>query len=329
MIRVSTVRKNIEYSIVDGPRESKKRMEFLAGMVEGVLRDAEQPSGKVVVMCESKAEIRMIVGSGLFPCEPFHADMTEERKDEVLNEFREGIIRTVVASGSFNMGIDIADIRLIVHMDEPRNMLDYGQSSGRAGRDGLASRAVIMRGGLDLGDGRMKQFIYGAQQQCRRIDIDGYLDGDSTREHCRVDESWCDWCQQQGQEAKAAAARAEEEERQDRRAIAGQARRRAVPQSRRVAQVREQAEWREVLVQRLEQWKGICVPCRRYGISSTHSVSRCQQEHSRRAEEERRVVQRSIRYPGNVVCYKCGVPKVICQRWSANRRVPVDGCGDC
>jgi hypothetical protein len=41
MIRVSTVRKNIEYSIVDGPRESKKRMEFLAGMVKGVLRDAE------------------------------------------------------------------------------------------------------------------------------------------------------------------------------------------------------------------------------------------------------------------------------------------------
>lgn len=90
-----------------------------------------------------------------------------------------------------------------------------------------------------------------------------------------------------------------------------------------------QAEWREVLVQRLEQWKGVCVPCRSYGISSTHSISRCEQKHSERAEEERRVMQRSIRYPGNVVCYKCGVPKVICQRWSADGRVPVDEYKDC
>jgi hypothetical protein len=41
MIRASTVRKNIEYSVVDGPGESKKRIEFLAGIVKGVLRDAE------------------------------------------------------------------------------------------------------------------------------------------------------------------------------------------------------------------------------------------------------------------------------------------------
>lgn len=329
MIRASTVRKNIEYSVVDGPREGKKRMEVLAGIVEGVLRDVEQPSGKVVVMCESKVEIQMIVESGLFPCEPFHADMTEERKDEVLTEFREGMIRTVVASGSFNMGIDIADIRLIVHMDEPRNMLDYGQGSGRAGRDGLASRAIIVRGGLDLGDERMKRYMDRGRQQCRRIDIDGYLDGDGTRKRCEADESWCDWCQRQGDETKAAAARAEEEEQRGRMAVAGQARQRAVPQSRRVAQVREQAEWREVLVQRLEQWKGVCVPCRSCGISSTHSISRCEQEHSKRAEEERRAMQRSIRYPGNVVCYKCGVPKVICQRWSADGRVPVDEYKDC
>lgn len=117
-------------------------------------------------MCKNKAEIQMIVKSGLFPCEPFHADMADERKDEVLNEFREGKVRTVVASGSFNTGIDIADIRLIVHMNEPRNMLDYGQGSGRAGRDELTSRAIIVRGGLGLGDERIKRYIDRGRQQC-------------------------------------------------------------------------------------------------------------------------------------------------------------------
>ena len=77
-------------------------------------------------MCESKSEIKAIVEAGWFPCEPFHADMTEDRKNEVLDDFRSGRIQVIVASGAFGMGIDIADIRLIVHMDEPRNMRDYG-----------------------------------------------------------------------------------------------------------------------------------------------------------------------------------------------------------
>ena len=144
LIRASTVRKNIEYSIVDRPAEMSERIECLAELVGSTLQDEIQPDGKVVVICESKPEISTIVEAGLFPCEPFHADMTEERKEEVLEEFWTGQIQVVVASGSFNMGIDIAGIRLIVHMDKLRNMRDYSQGSGRAGRDGLMSRAIII-----------------------------------------------------------------------------------------------------------------------------------------------------------------------------------------
>lgn len=101
MIRASMVWKDIEYGVVDGPRESKKRMEVLAGIVEAASRDAAQSSGKVLVTYKSKAKTWTIMESELFLCEPCHADMTE-RKDEVVNEFREERIRTVVASGSLN-----------------------------------------------------------------------------------------------------------------------------------------------------------------------------------------------------------------------------------
>jgi superfamily II DNA helicase RecQ len=339
LIRASTVRKNIEYSVVDGPAEMSKRIECLAELVGSMLRDEVQPDGKVVVMCESKPEISAIVEAGLFPCEPFHADMTEERKEEVLEEFRTSQIQVVVASGSFNMGIDIAGIRLIVHMDEPRNMRDYGQGSGRAGRDGSASRAIIIRGGLGLGDDRVKQYIDRERRQCRRIDIDGYLDGDRTRQRCRADESWCDWCQEQGKvqrpgshkavQAAVEAGAIDEEERRIRREVAEQARQRSVPQARRIGHVQRQATWHEELLQRLERWKGICVMCRSRNQTSTHSISRCRQEHSQQAEEERRRMQRWIRYAANVVCYKCGVPKVVCQRWSADGRVPAGEHTDC
>jgi hypothetical protein len=88
LIRASTVRKNIEYSVIDGPAEISKRIECLAELVGSMLQDEVQPDGKVVVMCESKPEISAIVEAGLFLYEPFHADITEERKEEVLEEFR-------------------------------------------------------------------------------------------------------------------------------------------------------------------------------------------------------------------------------------------------
>jgi hypothetical protein len=69
--------------------------------------------------------------------------------------------------------------------------------------------------------------------------------------------------------------------------------------------------------------------CRSRNQTSAHSISRCRQEHSRQAEEERHKIQRWIRYAANVVCYKYGVPKVVCQQWSADGRVPAGEHIDC
>ena len=87
-----------------------------------------------------------------------------------------------------------------------------------------------------------------------------------------------------------------------------QQRERSVPQARRTPQVQNRTVWQERLERRLEEWKGVCVMCYGRGQDSMHSISRCVHEGSRVAEEERGKVQKTIRYPSNVVCYKCGVP---------------------
>ena len=347
MIRASTVRQNIQYSVIDGGQTAAERDTQVEEMVGGVLRDANQPEGKVVIMCESKPKVRRVVEAGLFPCEMFHADLPDETKEETLNEFRAGNVRVVVATGAFGMGIDIPDIRLIVHVDSPRNMMDYGQASGRAGRDGLPSRAVIMRGGIEFDDELIKQYTDPGRKQCRRIDIDRYLDGDSRREQCQDGELLCDECQQRVEEegnAQAPIAQApitqapitqapitqapvqpDASRARVRRDIEVQDQQRQVPESRRIQQVRTSSIIQQETQRRLEQWKGRCVICYRAGRPSYHSISRCTEGDSGPAEAERARVQRSIRFAPNAGCYKCGVPRAICERWTADGQFRRDG----
>jgi hypothetical protein len=65
LIRASTVRKNIEYSVINGPAEMSERIECLAELVGSTLRDEIQLDGKVVVMCESKGFHDLIFPLGL------------------------------------------------------------------------------------------------------------------------------------------------------------------------------------------------------------------------------------------------------------------------
>ncbi|GME47484.1 hypothetical protein B0A55_11426 [Neofusicoccum parvum] len=153
-------------------------------MVEGELQATVE--GKVVIYCNTVSRVKSLVDAGLFQYEAFYSKMSEARKKEVLEDFRAGVVRVVVATSALGMGIDIPDIRLIIHTDEPRDLLDYAQESGRAGRDGLASRAVMVQGGQKSDDRLVRRYLDGGP--CRRTVMDEFLDGSFGRMECRQEQ---------------------------------------------------------------------------------------------------------------------------------------------
>ncbi|KAJ3454816.1 hypothetical protein MRS44_013416 [Fusarium solani] len=120
------------------------------GLIDQKLRQYAS-SAKVIVYCQTKAATQALVED--LGCDAYYSAVsTADDKAERLWQWMEGVDRdlyqrgrVIVATNALGMGIDIPNIRLIIHLEMPRRIGDYDQQSGRAGRDGLPSEAIGLR----------------------------------------------------------------------------------------------------------------------------------------------------------------------------------------